>query len=66
MQKYREFQEKTIDTIGCCLHGDVEEEEVQSRALGPCSVLQALHAVKRLQRGETPSEEYTETVWHQC
>lgn len=48
------------DTVRVDDHGDVEEQKVETRALGAGAVLQALDGVESLQRREAPGKAYTE------
>jgi len=43
------------DTVRVDDHGDVEEQKVETTALGTSAVLQALYSVEGLQRRPTPS-----------
>lgn len=43
------------DTVRVDDHGDVQEQKVETTALGTSAVLQAFHSVEGLQRRPTPS-----------
>lgn len=50
------------DTVGVDDHGDVEEEEVETGALGASTVFETLDGVEGLEGGPAPGEEDAEEV----
>ncbi len=52
------------DTVGVDDHGDIEEEEVKTAALGTRAVLEALDCVEGLQRRPAPAVECQSSVYN--